>query len=115
MKLPFADRAIVPERKVTAYLLSATHPTGRHKAAWLTKYGFAVEGWEALAGALKRHADMHEVVRTEDSLFGMRYVIEGPLETPDGRNPRARSVWFMESGESVPHFVTMYPLRRDAP
>lgn len=38
--LPNLDRAIVPERKVTAYLLSETHPEGHSKARFCSRHGF---------------------------------------------------------------------------
>ena len=35
------------------------------------------------------------------------------MKTPDGRAPRLRSVWFIETGADTPRFVTAYPLRRE--
>jgi hypothetical protein len=32
------------------------------------------------------------------------------METPDGRKPVVRSVWFIEHGSQTPRFVTAYPL-----
>jgi hypothetical protein len=92
MKLPGLPKAAASERKMTAYLLSRTHPTGRHKAEWLIGHGFAPEAWTLLAEALRRHAAMHEVAAVEESPFGTRYVVEGTLVTPDGRNPLVRAV-----------------------
>jgi hypothetical protein len=48
----------------------------------------------------------------EASPFGTRYVIEGIISTPDGRAPFIRAVWFIETGEQIPRFVTAYPLQR---
>ncbi|MCC5667709.1 hypothetical protein LC653_28480 [Nostoc sp. CHAB 5784] len=48
----------------------------------------------------------------EDSPFGTRYAVEGTLLSPDGRNPVIRSAWFIETGETIPKFVTSYPLKR---
>lgn len=111
MKLPGANKAVVAERKVTAYLLSRTHPTGRHKARWLISHGFAAEAPGVLVEALKLHATTHELASTEMSPFGTRYVVEGELVTPDGQSPRARSVWFIEADDDTPQFVTVYPVR----
>jgi hypothetical protein len=105
------NRAAVAERKVRDYLLSRTHPTGRHKAVWLLAHGFTPEAWAMVAEALKLHAAAHEVTSVEESPFGTRYVVEGELVTPDGHNPLARTVWFIEAGEDIPRFVTVYPLR----
>jgi hypothetical protein len=90
VRLPGLDKAIVADRKIVGYLLANTHPIGRHKALWLLGFGFGVEDSEALVAALKLHANDHEFARIEDSPFGKRYVIEGRLMTPDGRNPLER-------------------------
>ena len=45
------------------------------------------------------------------SSFGVKYVIDGPLQTPDGRNPSVRAIWFVETGEKQPRFVTAYLLK----
>lgn len=110
MKLIGIERAVVPRRKVVDYLLSSTHPEGRGKAAFFRRYGFGPEAWEVLADALRRHAAEHEVTREEPSPFGTRYVVEGIMETPSGRTPRVRSVWFVANDDDTPRLVTAYPL-----
>ncbi len=115
MKLPNRNSAIVPLSKVTDYLLSATHPQGRHKAAFFRSFGFVRDAPEALASALREHAAEHDVADVQDTLFGRRYIVDGNLRAPDGRAPFVRSVWFMELGEDVPRFVTAYPVERKRP
>ena len=110
MKLPNLEAAAVPEEKITAYLLSTTHRDGRHKAAFFLGFGFAAAAWQTLAAALLKHAAEHEVARAETTPFGTRYVVEGTIETPRGRTPRIRSVWFLETIQGTPRIVTAYPL-----
>ena len=110
MKLPNYEQAIIPEAKLTEYLLSETHPEGKEKAAFFQRFGFSTEEWEALANALRGHAIQHEVVKMVESKYGQRFVIEGELQTPDGRNPAIRSVWFVEWDQDTPRLVTAYPL-----
>ena len=112
MRLPNASAATVPREKITGYLLSATHRVGRHKAEFFVRFGFRVQAWEALADALRDHATRHEVARMEPSAFGARYIVDGMMVTPDGRNPRVRSVWFIRRGQEAPQFVTAHPLGR---
>jgi len=112
MKLPNCARAFVPREKVTAYLLSSTHRLGRSKAAFFTGFGFTAADWRAVAEALLRHAADHEVAQTGETPFGIRYVVDGIMAAPDGRTPNVRTVWFIETGEDTPRFVTAYPLRR---
>jgi hypothetical protein len=110
VKLPNWDRAIVPESKIRDYLLSSAHRDGRFKAMFFIRFGFTQDDWVILADALLQHAREHDVAKDESSPFGMRYVIEGPLRSPDGRSPLVRTVWFIETGEDVPRFITAYPL-----
>jgi len=112
MKLPNYSYTIVPPAKVIDYLLSLDHPDGRSKARFFLRFGFLVEQWEELAEALRHHAANNEVTRTEPSLFGTRYVIEGIISTPDGRTPLIRAIWFIETDSEIPRFVTAYPIRR---
>ena len=109
MKVPNTEAALVPEGKLTAYLLSRSHPAGRRKAAFFLRFGFKTDDWHVLADALVRHAATHEVAAIEESAFGTRYVVEGPIESPDGRDPAIRVVWFTEKGETRPRLVTAYP------
>jgi hypothetical protein len=111
VKLPNVAQALVPERKITAYLLSLTHRDGRSKAIFFLRFGFTPDHWEALADALRRHAIDNDVAECEDTPFGTSYAIEGPLLAPDNRSPQVRVVWFIETGEQIPRLVTAYPLK----
>lgn len=112
MKLPHFEQAVVPQAKITGYLLSTSHPDGRSKANFFSRFGFTVAAWEVLAEALRRHAADHEVTKIDPSPFGTRYVIEGIISAPDGRQPLIRVVWFIETGEEIPRLATAYPLQR---
>jgi hypothetical protein len=112
MKLPNVEAAVVPKSKIVDYLLSTTHPTGQSKAGFFSRFGFRVDNWQQLADALLKHAAENEVLKVEESPFGMRYVVEGSMLTPDGRTPLVRTVWFMDADEVAPRFVSAYPLKR---
>jgi hypothetical protein len=103
----------VPRGKIVDYLLSRSHPDGAGKAVFFRGYGFAPERWEQLRDALRAHAGEHPATEAARSEFGVRYVVDGALHTPDGRAPLVRSVWFIEVGEQAPRLVTAYPLRRE--
>ena len=111
MKLPNYENAVISETKNTGYLLSTKHRDGRSKAEFFTRLGFSSGAWEELVKALLHHAAENEVAKIEDSPFGTRYIIEGVLSTPDRRGAVVRSVWFIETGEQIPRFVTAYPLQ----
>lgn len=107
--LPDAADAIVPERKVVAYLLSETHPDGRGKARFFASYGFSAADWQTLAVALRRHAVEQPVAERVETVFGVRYAVDGILHAPDGRTPMVRTVWFIGPHDRSPRLVTAYP------
>jgi hypothetical protein len=110
MRLPDRQGVIIPEAKIKGYLLSPSHPYGRHKATFFKHFGFNVESWELMASALREHAEHHDIARVDNTRFGTRYIVEGQLRTPDGRAPIVRVIWFVEKGDKHPRLVTAYPL-----
>ncbi len=115
MKMPNAERAVVPPSKIVDYLLCPTHRAGRSKAAFFMAARFSREDWPAMRAALLRHAAENEVNVSDSTEFGVRYVVDGPMEAPDGRLLNVRSVWYVDSEGSAPRFVTAHPLPREQP
>ncbi|MBK5931896.1 DUF6883 domain-containing protein [Halochromatium salexigens] len=111
MRLPNANRAAIRPEKITHYLLSDDHPAGRHKARFFRACGFSKAAWKQLEAALLQHAVEHPVYEEQSTPFGVSYAIDGPLPSPDGRAPSIRAIWFLESGQNAPQFVTAYPLK----
>ena len=109
MRLPNGDRAAIDPQKITGYLLSVTHPVGRSKARFFRGLGFS----EATAGDLERAllevAKTGEVVETIAVPYGTKFVVDGTLRTPAGAAISVRTVWVVETGQSLPRFVTAYP------
>ena len=85
MKLPDVEKAEINESKITRYLLSTTHRAGKSKASFFIEFGVAPDRWEELATALIQHACDNEITLQEKTVFGTRYVIDGPLKAPDER------------------------------
>lgn len=110
MKLPNAHLAVVPERKITLYLLNPTHPAGGSKAVFFLRFGFTVLEWSRLADALLQHARENEVVATGQTPHGRRYVVDGPLTAPAGASLNVRTAWYIHLLSSAPRFVTAHPL-----
>ena len=108
MRLPNAEHARVDEGKITDYLLSPTHPDGRNKAEFFTRFGFRIHDPQTFREALRRQGTRYPVVRVVESDYGTRYIVAGELETPDGRNPRVRTVWMLDEGSATPRLITAY-------
>ena len=70
MKLPNAERAVVPSRKITNYLLSTGHRDGQHKATFFRSFGFKPDAWDTLAAAFLNHVRIHEVAEVVSTPFG---------------------------------------------
>jgi hypothetical protein len=110
-RLPNAHLAVIEESKITGYLLSDSHPTGRSKAAYFRQFGFQALSWRTLRDALFSHLATSESTTVVNSEFGTKYIVEGVLRTPDRREPRIIVVWFVATGTIVPKLVTAYPAR----
>jgi len=62
-----------------------------------------------MAAALRILAISSPVTRSMESQHGTKYVVDGKIETPVGKTPMVRTVWIIDTGETVPRLVTAYP------
>jgi hypothetical protein len=108
MRLPHAESAVIDSRKLTLYLLSTEHISGRYKAAYFGQAGFSIRHWELLAGELRRLA-LEEAERGERTPFGQKYLTRGRIVGPTGRALTVTAVWIVLNGEEIPRLVTAYP------
>lgn len=108
-RLPNAERAVIDADKLQIYILSPAHPIGRFKAAFFQKLGYSAENWEAFEQHLREHILTPDVTKIEESRYGRKFIVEGPLAGPSGETVQIVSVWVILKGEDVPRFVTAYP------
>jgi hypothetical protein len=108
-RLPNSDRAIIDPRKITDYLLCATHEQGGPKAQFFISFGWSQEAPGELVDDLYRHALASEVVRSYPAPHGQKFEIVGPISTPDGSVVVVKSVWIVLFGEDAPRLVTALP------
>lgn len=108
MRLPHPERAEIPAEKLRDYLLSTTHPIGRHKSVFFRGLGYGAGAYARLAEDLRSilgsdaHAD-------EPSEYGIKYLVRGVLHGTNGRSAEVVTVWIILRGEDTPRFVTAYP------
>lgn len=113
-RIPNAENALIDDAKISEYLLNPDHPSNGGKADYFLRFGFSAGRTGTMAAALLQHARDGELDEVGQTPFGTEYAIEGPLRTPDGRNPLVRTVWLWRTGEPGPHLVTAYPSERSS-
>ncbi len=106
------ENAIIARAKIADYLLNLDHDEGGGKPKFYLAFGFTRNEWLKLADALRTHAETYQVSWTEQTDFGMRYIIEGMVITPDGRNPDIRAIWFIDNEQDFPRLVSAYALEK---
>ena len=109
MKLPNCGKAVVEERKVRDYLLSASHPVGRFKARFFAGIGFSSEDWSVLQRELRQIAVAGEAQLVQESAFGRKYLVLGTVTGSKGRAAEVATIWIIRSGDDTPRLVTVYP------
>jgi hypothetical protein len=90
--------------------LSETHAVGRSKARLFRSLGFNENNVSLLKQGLIAIAHSEDVKEVISSPYGVKYIIEGLLQTPVGDSIRIRTIWIIEKGQERPRFVTAYPV-----
>jgi hypothetical protein len=105
MKVP--DDAVIPEEKLTGYLLV---PRPRDdKSKFLAQAGFDLDNPQALRDAIRRLAAEAEMVEDGTSEYGTSYQVVGSLIGPNGRALAVVTVWIHRSADGIFQFVTLKP------
>ncbi|MBI4596536.1 MAG: hypothetical protein HY730_09225 [Candidatus Tectomicrobia bacterium] len=110
MNLPKNQDAVIPYKKLTDYLLSEAHPVGKAKAQYFRTLDYRETNADLPRDGLKAIAHSNQVSETISTPFGMKYVIDGHLNTPIGIKAWVRTVCIIETREVFPRFVTAYPI-----
>jgi len=108
MRIPGADRAIIPIDKIVQYLLNLDHPDGGSKAAVLARAGFSADRPREFDLALRNQHLPLEAEKGRSSAYGEKYEIVGALDGPSGR-VLVRSIWIIRHGERFPRLITLIP------
>lgn len=111
MRIPGAERAIIPREKIVDYLLDLDHPDGGPKARLLASLGFDAARPEEFETAMRSQHLTAEAQSGRPSPFGQKYEVTATLDGPVGRIV-ATSVWIVLVNEDCPRLVTLVPRRR---
>jgi hypothetical protein len=109
VKVQNAASAVIPERKITGYLLNRTHEKGGPKARFFLGHGYTMEGWQRLANDLWRHVQINEVTASRPTWRGVNYEVIGELTMPDGVTALIITVWYIPDGGTRPQLVIAHP------
>lgn len=109
MRLPLSDHAKIADEKLTDYLLSLSHSVGSSKAVFFRSLGFDETNFELMGERLLAIARAEDIVDSERVEHGIKYVVDGVLVGPAGRQAGIRTVWIIDAGCDEPRFVTAYP------
>lgn len=110
MKLPNRENAYIPSSKLKAYLLSETHSVGKSKAKFLRSVGFNDNNVDLLKQSLLSITNSEEVKEAIASSHGVKYIIDGSIQTPSKGIAMMRTIWIIDKGQERPRFVTAYPV-----
>ena len=90
--------------------MSRGHPVGGSKARFVSQSGFSREAWTILAAALGAQAISNSIVATVGSPYGVKYTVDGPIDTPGDSRPMMRTVRIVEPHDLRPRLVIAHPL-----
>lgn len=109
MKLPNKEKAYIPKAKITEYLLAEQHPVGGSKAKFFRAFEFNESNADLLERALLNVASSADTSQVKEVERGIKYVLIGDIQTPNGRTITIVTVWIIEKSQNNPRFVTAYP------
>ena len=107
---PNSDHATISREKLTGYLLSQIHPVGQSKARFFRALGFNLVNVDLFEQNLLKIARSNEVEEEKSSEYGVKFVIDGLLKTPNDEEVFIRMVWIIEFDQEIPRFITAYPV-----
>lgn len=72
--------------------------------------GFNELNIDLLKQGLLTIAQIEDVKEAVSSMHGVKYIIDGLLQTPVGDTIMIRTIWIIDKGQTRPRFVTTYPV-----
>ena len=107
MKLP--ERVVISQDKLLRYLLLPREENDKSK--FLAAAGYTLATWEVLEHDLYQFAMRQEISELETSAYGVKYLVRGTLNGPNGRTLHVVTVWISIAATGETCFVTLFPDR----
>jgi hypothetical protein len=101
------DDSIIPEDKITRYLL--VQKARNDKSKFLAQAGFTQENPEALIRAIRLQSVATEAVKDRRNEYGTFYQVEGDLIGTNGVRLSIVTIWLKRQIDGKFQFVTLKP------
>ena len=105
MKIP--DDAVIPEEKLTRYLLVPRLKDDKSK--YLAQAGFTQANPEDLLTAISQLIANNEAVEDNTNEYGVFYLVEGNLQGINNNNLAVVTVWLQSKYDGSFRFITLKP------
>ena len=105
MKIP--NDAIIPERKITQYLL--VFQAKDDKSKFLAQAGFTQENPDLLEAAIRDLANRVEAVVDDQNEYGTFFLVVGKINGTENRKLSVITVWLQRAVDQKFQFITLKP------
>lgn len=107
--------------KFDQFLLSPTHPKGKHKSRWLSStYGFKQGDGELMERLIREQLDQAEEIREKDPVldaddpslaYRLWEIVIPRFRGPNGNVQPILTAWALDPRRDKPHFTNAYRVR----
>lgn len=109
--LPNYERAEILRSKIVEYALNPANDVGKHKArVFQSALGFDPSNWELLKQRILDELPYHEAKAERPGQWGDSYVVDLPIEGPNGNIAEVRTKWLFRPGTDFPSLITVFVL-----
>jgi len=105
VKIP--NDAIIPERKITQYLL--VFKAKDDKSKFLAQAGFTQENPDLLEAAIRDLANRVEAVVDDQNEYGTFFLVVGKINGTENRKLSVITVWLQRAVDQKFQFITLKP------
>lgn len=105
MKIP--DNAVIPEEKLTRYLLVPRLKDDKSK--YLAQAGFTQANPDDLLTAIRQLIVNNEAIKDNVNEYGVFYLVEGNLQGINNNNLAVVTVWLQSKYDGSFRFITLKP------
>ncbi|MCB5947352.1 MULTISPECIES: DUF6883 domain-containing protein [Enterobacter] len=104
-----AEHAVVDPKKLAAYALDSTHPTGGHKArVFESALGYNPTNADVLAARIQDGVLLAPAKVLQANSYGQTMAVEMPILGVNGETAIVRTGWMYETDALVPRLTTLF-------